>query len=186
MIACQSDNNDARIRDLETRVGRLESGAGSAAAAATPLGKTVAFKDFGFTLPVPDGVAVKSAGLGGGQAGREEGQLSAVAGGVTMALIWTKQSIPPKDAVQGALQVLVSAQPALKFRALNEGDMKVDTRSASFGAFGAYDDKQTLTSVGVIGAWSCGTGTFSMTVVGANQTAVESSYKGFADGFKCP
>lgn len=184
IIGCGS-KDDARVTDLETRVARLEANTSSGAAAA-PVGKTVAYKEFGFTLPIPEGVEVKSGGLGGAKPSRDEGQLSAVAGGVTMAMIWTKQEIPAKDAVQGGLQVLISAQPSLQFRALNQGDIAVDGRAAAFGAFGAYDDRQALKSVGVIGAWSCGSGTFSMTVVGANQAAVESSYKGFTDGFKCP
>ncbi|TAK74709.1 MAG: hypothetical protein EPO16_10325 [Dehalococcoidia bacterium] len=185
LSACGSKDDD-RIADLEGRVDRLEAAAKvSASASPTPVGKTTTYKEFGFSLPVPEGVEVKSAGLGTAKASKDEGQLTMSAGGVTMALIWTKQTIAPKDAVQGALQVLVSAQPALTFRPLSEGDMKVDNRTAAYGAFGAYDKQQALSSVGVIGAWSCGGGTFSITVVGANQAAVESSYTGFTDGFRC-
>lgn len=185
LSACGSKDDD-RIANLEGRIDRLEAAAKvSAGASSTPIGKTITYKEFGFSLPVPEGVDVKPAGLGAAKASKDEGQLTVSAGGVTMALIWTKQTIAPKDAVQGALQVLVSAQPALAFRPLSEGDMKVDNRAAAYGAFGAYDKQQTLSSVGVIGAWSCGGGTFSITVVGANQAAVESSYTGFTDGFRC-
>lgn len=134
-LACTS-KSDASLRALETRVVRLEQ-AGSGGGAATAVGKVVTFKEFGFSLPLPEGAEVKSGGLSGGRPGKDEGQMSAVAGGVTMAMVWTKQAIPPKDAVQGGLQVLVGAQPGLQFRAINQGDMKVDGQAASFGAFGA-------------------------------------------------
>ncbi len=184
VIAWQATSYDARISSLEESVARLEAAAAEAAGA--PDAAIIAFNEFGFTLPLPDGVEVQSSGLAGGQAGREEGQLSAAVGGVGMALTWTKLTIPLKDAVQRALQVLVAAQPALKYEALNAGDMKVDTRPGSFEAFGVYDDNQTLMAIGVIGAWSCGTSTFAMTVVGEDPAAVESSYEGLTDGFKCP
>lgn len=187
LLAACSSADARRIADLEARVGRLEATTATRTLSQPgPVGKSVVFNEFGFSLPVPEGTEVRSAGLSGAKASKDEGQLTAVAGGVTMALIWTKQTVAPKDAVQGALQALISAQPALAFRPLNEGTTQVDGRPAAFGAFGAYDNQQTLASVGVIGAWACNAGTFSMTVVGANRSAVESSYQGFTNGFRCP
>ena len=173
----------SRLRDLEARVQRLESSELNPAADAAQV---VTFSDFGFTLPLPDGADMNSSGLAGGPAGREEGQLVVVAGGVRMTLTWRKQYVALRDAVQDASKVLASAQPALKFRGVNEGDMTVDTRSASFEALEAYDNKEALVAAAVIGAWSCGTGTFLLTVAGTNQDDVDSTYGGLTDGFKCP
>ena len=96
-LGCTS-KSDASLRALETRVVRLEQAAASGGAA-TAVGKVVTFKEFGFSLPLPEGAEVKSGGLSGGKPGKDEGQLSAVAGGVTMAMVWTKQVIPPNAAM---------------------------------------------------------------------------------------
>lgn len=150
---------------------------------ATPVPPTE-YREHGFTLPVPDGVELQVAGIGGGEASDESGQLTASAGGVTMVLIWTSAGLAPGVAVQGAFEVL-QASAALDFRALNEGDIEVDGESGVFGAFAA-EDGDTVLGIGLIGGWTCGEApTYSITVIGADPDSVQGSFEGFTNGFKC-
>ena len=184
-----SGGGDAALKkdvdELKASVAKLEKATGLA----TPEPRKVSeFKDFGFKLPLPDGLQVQTAGLAGApKPTNDEGQLSASSGGVGMVLIWTKKSIDSKAAVQGAFELLQSSQPTLEFKPVSQGDLKVDSQTGVFGSFAAQDKQQKVAAVGAIGSWSCKGGqVYTLTVAGANQQAVEGSFAGFSSGFKCP
>ena len=150
--------------------------------------KLEAYKEYGFTLPLPQGGAVQTAGISGNaNASKDQGQLTAFAGGVGMVLIWTKQTIEPTQAVQGAFEVLQASQPSGVFRPVNQGTLTVDSQTGQYGSFAALDKDQKVISIGAIGSWSCkNSQNFVMTAVGANQQDVETSFQAFSTGFKCP
>ena len=169
------------VADLRQQVAKLQD-----LVAPTPV-KLEAYKKYGFTLPLPQGGGVQTAGISGdANASNDNGQLTSFAGGVGMVLIWTKQQMEPTQAVQGAFEVLQASQPSVVFRPVNQGALTVDSQTGQYGSFAALDKEQKVISIGAIGSWSCKNGqNFVMTAVGANQQMVESSFQGFSTGFKC-
>ena len=169
------------VSDLKESVAKLQ-----AVIAPTPV-KLAVYKQYGFTLPLPDGLVPQTAGIGSASPSNDQGQLTSSVGGVSMVLIWTKQKMEPAEAVQGAFEVLKAAQPAVVFRPVNQGEIKVDGQAGQYGAFAALDKNEKVISTGAIGGWSCKNGAnFTMIVSGAVQAAVEGSFQGFSNGFKCP
>ncbi|RLT41500.1 MAG: hypothetical protein DWI58_08540 [Chloroflexi bacterium] len=169
------------VSDLKESVAKLQ-----AAIAPTPV-KLAVYKQYGFTLPLPDGLVPQTAGIGSASPSNDQGQLTSSVGGVSMVLIWTKQKMEPAEAVQGAFEVLKAAQPAVVFRPVNQGEIKVDGQAGQYGAFAALDKNEKVISTGAIGGWNCKNGAnFTMIVSGAVQAAVEGSFQGFSNGFKCP
>ena len=188
LTGCSGGGDDAALKkdveSLKASVAKLEKATGLA----TPEPRKVSeFKDFGFKLPLPDGLQVQTAGLAGAaKASNDEGQLTASSGGVGMVLIWTKKSIDNKAAVQGAFELPQSSQPTLEFKPVSQGDLKVDSQTGVFGSFAAQDKQQKVAAVGAIGSWACKGQVYTLTVAGSNQQAVEGSFSGFSSGFKCP
>lgn len=168
------------VLELRQQVEALQAGTTEAPATAITT-----FTDYGFTLPVPEGLELQVAGIGGAEASADAGQLTASSGGVTMVLIWTSEELTAGQAVQGAFEVLQASSAELDFRPLNEGDLEVGGQVGSFGAFGA-EDGDTVLGIGLIGGWTCGAApTYSITVIGRDLEPVQSSFEGFTSGFAC-
>jgi outer membrane murein-binding lipoprotein Lpp len=169
------------VLELRQQVEALQAGTTTEA----PATAIMTFTDYGFTLPVPEGLELQVAGIGGAEASADAGQLTASAGGVTMVLIWTSGDLTAGQAVQGAFEVLQASSADLDFRPLNEGDLEVDGQVGSFGAFAA-EDGDTVLGIGLIGGWTCGAApTYSITVIGRDLEPVQSSFEGFTSGFAC-
>lgn len=184
---------EARVKALEEKSAKVEQAAApkttaaAPAAPAAPAGPVIGeYKDYGFSLPVPQGVQVKAAGIGTAAASKPEGQITATAGKTSMVLVWTSAKATPEASVQGAFQVLAASQAAMTFQPLNEGEFKVDARDGAFGAFGALNKDKAVVGVGVIGGWSCSDGrSFALTVAGDDLAQVQSSFAGFTGSFRC-
>ncbi len=192
LSACSSDTDtsalEVSVEELRADVDALKQQVQelqvSVTDAAAPPPVTT-FTDYGFTLPVPDGLELQVAGIGGEEASIDAGQLTASAGGVTMVLIWTSGGLTATQAVQGAFEVLQASTSGLDFRPLNEGELEVAGQVGSFGAFAAEGDG-TVLGIGLIGGWTCGTApTYSITVIGQDLDPVQSSFEGFTNGFGC-
>ncbi len=151
----------------------------------TPM-PTVEYREHGFTLPVPEGVEVRTAGIGEANATPQQGQLAVTTGEVSMVLIWTSGELTAAEAVQGAFEVLQASQPDLNFQPVNQGEITVGGETGAFGTFGALDANEAVLGIGLIGGWSCPAGpTFSMTVAGTALATVETLFTSFTENFRC-
>lgn len=173
-LAARQDAMDSQLQQLVQQLAPKPSG-------------VVSYDKYGFKMPMPAGVDVRVAGLTGGEATEQAGTLAATAGGATVLLLWTSKGLNSAEAVQGAYDVLRAATPGVGYVVSSSGNLAVDGESGNFGSFAALSPSNEVLGIGLIGGWACeDTGrTYALTVTGAEQVAVESSFQRLTGDFRC-
>lgn len=201
--ACTGGTDDDRVSELEAEVASLEEqlaaaqaqlgGAGDSTSppqgaptvAPTTGDATVTMTEFGFTLAVPSGLEVASAGIeGDAEPSATAGQISAADGQVAVVLLWTSAETSAEEAVAGAFELVRAASTELDFAPTNQGPLTLVDTDGAFGAFQVERDGVEA-GVGIVGGWRCESRVFSLTVLGADAAAVESAFAGLVGGFGC-
>lgn len=200
--ACSGGGDDERVSELEAQVASLQAQLATAQAEANAAGSHTStsdatsvtpappeavepMTDFGFTLAVPTGLEVTTAGVGGNAAASADaGEASASDGQVAVVLVWSTDPATPEEAVAGAFELVRAASTDLDFVPTNQGDLAVSHTDGAFGAFQAERDGIEA-GVGIVGGWRCDARVFSLTVLGTDAVAVESAFAGLVGGFGC-
>lgn len=183
--ASSSEDYEALAAQFETLEARVDELAGLLATP-TPV-SVLTYSDYGFSIPIPESVEVRTAGLTTDSPSSEAGTLAASAGGTAVLLLWSSDGLNSSEAVQSAFDVLQQATPNMDYVVSSVGDLSVDGEDGDFGSFAALSADNELLGIGLIGGWVCGsTGrTYALTVTGAERTPVQSSFARLTDEFKC-
>jgi hypothetical protein len=187
-LAAQLTSLSGQLADLQKFFIQNDDGS-VILATATPV-PTVAYQDYGFSIPFPSTVVPVTSGLVEEDASEDSGSLLASAGGVSLLLVWQTLDPPmtPQESVVGAFEILQQGTDSnFEVLAAASDAFEVDGQSATYGTFRATDDDGQVVGIALIGGWVCeSTGrSFAMAVTGQQVDAVQGSFFYFTDGFGC-
>jgi len=147
------------------------------------------YNEYGFGLPVPSNLEIRTAGLTDPDASNDNGSLLATAGGTSLFLVWSTVDPPltPEESVIGAFQVLQSLTGVV-FEADGAGQgLTVDNQPGSYATFVTRDAQDEIEGVGIIGGWICPNDerSYAITVTGRDLEPVQQSFVYLTNGFRC-
>ena len=147
------------------------------------------YNEYGFGLPVPSNLEIRTAGLTDPDASNDNGSLLATAGGTSLFLVWSTVDPPltPEESVIGAFQVLQSLTGVV-FEADGAGQgLTVDNQPGSYATFVTRDAQEEIEGVGIIGGWICPNDdrSYAITVTGRDREPVQQSFVYLTNGFRC-
>jgi hypothetical protein len=205
--ACSSDSattNDAATQELAAKVDALNTkidkldkldraivvDTDGFARFATPTPVPILeYAEYGFGLPLPQGVTATVTGLSGEDASKESGSMLASAGGTSLMLVWNNSSPPltPEESVMSGFDVLQSLTQT-SFETLGAGQgLTVDNQAGAYGTFVSRDAGGEVEGVGIIGGWVCPNDgrSYAMTATGKTLETVQESFVYLTNGFHC-
>lgn len=102
-----------------------------------------------------------------------------------MLIFWSGLEKDAKVLVRNGFEAMKASQPAIVFFPNNQGDITVDGQKAAFGIFDMLNRDGVIVGYGLLGGWACGSTGYSLTLVGQDLDAVETSFTGLTEGFRC-
>jgi len=159
----------------------------------TPTPLPYVYDAYGFIMALDSGssfetVNLATTGLTGTEADLAQGMLTFVYKGVSVLLYWlpAEQQTPPAI-VSSTYQSVVSNQPSVTFRTINEGEILVSGETGWYGGFVATDSTGDGAGGGLMGAWICSESktAFSLTATGSDATSLQIRFDRLISGFSC-